>query len=175
MKPNDLIAFLLEEAQHRVINNERSRYAEKALAAKPKGKGKGKPKDEKADDEAPSAESETTCHNCGKTGHTKDDCYSKGGGKEGQAPWQRKGEDKGKLAETAVVAAAEDEEKEFFAYSCISEFANVAEETQVPKLRLGAYMKSGSLPVEGDIENDNGTVLVSGALSEGEMESDCII
>ena len=164
MKPNDLIAFLLEEAQHRVINNERSRYAEQALAARaiPKAKGKGKPKEEKADDEAPSHESETTCHNCGKTGHTKDDCYSKGGGKEGQAPWQRKGEDKGKQADTAVIASAEDKDKEFFAHSRISEFANIAEETQVPKLRLGAYTKSGSLPVEGDIENNDGTVPVSG-------------
>jgi hypothetical protein len=31
-----------------------------------------------------------TCDNCGQDGHTKPDCYSKGGGKEGQGPWQKK-------------------------------------------------------------------------------------
>ena len=43
MNANDLIAFLMEEVQHRVINNERSKDSEQALAthAKKKGKGKG--------------------------------------------------------------------------------------------------------------------------------------
>ena len=42
MKPSDLIAFLIEEAQHRVINDERTKNLEQALAAHSKKKGKGK-------------------------------------------------------------------------------------------------------------------------------------
>lgn len=34
--------------------------------------------------------SEKKCFNCGRTGHIKDDCFRKGGGKEGQYPaWWR--------------------------------------------------------------------------------------
>ena len=44
MKPSDLVAFLIEEAQHRVINDERSKLSEQALAAHEKFKGKGKGK-----------------------------------------------------------------------------------------------------------------------------------
>ena len=147
MKPNDLIAFLIEEAQHRVINDGRSRKAEEALAAHGKSKAIEKGEDEekpKAKDEATSADSEITCHNCGKTGHKKHDCYSEGGGKEGQAPWQKKGRGKEKQVDNATVADAESEDKEFFAFTCISDSANVAEAIQVPRLRLGACMDSGA-------------------------------
>ena len=50
MMPDDLIAFIMEEAQHRVINDKRTKIAESALAAhtkkaeKSKGKGRNKPK-----------------------------------------------------------------------------------------------------------------------------------
>jgi len=30
------------------------------------------------------------CTNCKKSGHSKENCYAKGGGKEGQAPWNKK-------------------------------------------------------------------------------------
>jgi hypothetical protein len=33
------------------------------------------------------------CHNCGKKGHQKRDCWAKGGGKEGQGPRQRRAEE----------------------------------------------------------------------------------
>ena len=37
------------------------------------------------------------CYNCNKKGHTKAECWSKGGGCEGQGPWRRKrGKGKGK-------------------------------------------------------------------------------
>jgi len=141
MKSSDLIAFLLEEAQHRAINDERSRGPEQALAtqAKWKGKGKGKAKQAKSDDKALNADSEITCHNCGKKGHKKLDCWAEGGGKAGQGPRQRKG----KKAETATVAATEDDDK-FFAFTCTSDFANVAEALQVPKSRLGTCIDSGA-------------------------------
>lgn len=34
------------------------------------------------------ASTQRVCHNCGKPGHFKAECYNKGGGREGQAPWQ---------------------------------------------------------------------------------------
>ena len=79
MKSSDLIAFLIEEAQHRVINDERNKNSEQALAAKGEGK-----------DKALSADSEITCHNCSNKGHKKADCWAKGGGKEGQGPRDRR-------------------------------------------------------------------------------------
>ena len=42
MKPSDLITFLIEEAQHCVINSERTQNSDQALAAHAKRKGKGK-------------------------------------------------------------------------------------------------------------------------------------
>src|ERR1700678_1134928 len=82
MKSDDLIAFIIEEAQHRVIIDERTKTAESALAARTKMARKSKRKDED--------EPSITCDNCKKQGHTIDQCYSKGGGKEGQDPRQRK-------------------------------------------------------------------------------------
>lgn len=39
---------------------------------------------------AKSGNSGKECHNCGRTGHIRDDCFRKGGGKEGQYPaWWR--------------------------------------------------------------------------------------
>src|ERR1700678_3723313 len=78
MQANDLIAFILEEAQHCLINNERSKDVESAMAARTKktGKPKGKRRENN--------KSDITCESCKKTGHGKPDCYSKGGGKEGQ-------------------------------------------------------------------------------------------
>ena len=139
MKADDLIAFLMEEAQHHVINDERSRGSEQALAAHAKKKGKGKPNRAKRDDKALNADSGVTCHNCKKTRHKKADCWAKGGGKEGQGPKQKKG----KKTETAVVAATGGDNKELFAFTCTSDFANVAKALQVPKLRLGTCIDSG--------------------------------
>ena len=147
MKPDDLIAFIIEEAQHRVISDERNRNAESALAAHAK-KGKGKAGKRKKHDKSESSsdssetDSEETCDNCRKSGHGKPDCYSKGGGKEGQAPWQKKSK-KGKKTETAVVAVNE-EEDEFFAFVCTSSYANVAKALQDPKSRLGTCVDSGA-------------------------------
>ena len=42
MKPSDLTTFLIKEAQHRIINNERMQNSDQALAAHAKRKGKGK-------------------------------------------------------------------------------------------------------------------------------------
>src|ERR1700678_3260913 len=125
MKSDDLIAFIIEEAQHRVINNERSKSAESALAARTQRAGKSERKDE--------YEQGITCENCQKTGHTKDQCYSKGGGKEGQGPRQRK---KAREPETAVVAI-NGEEGDLFAFTCTLDHVAIAEELEMTKSRLG--------------------------------------
>ena len=140
MKPSDLIAFLIKEAQHCVINNERMQNLDQALAAHVKRKGKGKATRAKGDEKAPNADSDVVCHNCKKKGHKKADCCW--GGKEGQGPKQKKG--KGKKSEMATVAAVDDDDKELFTFTCMSDFANVAKALQVPKSWLGMCINSGA-------------------------------
>ena len=146
MKANDLIAFLIEEAQHCLINDERTKSSNQALAAHNKRTRKNKPrqvKGAKGDDKALNADSDITCHNCKKPDHKKLDCWSKGGGKEGQGPRQKKG----KKTESAIVAATEDNDNELFAFACTSDFANVAEALQALKSRLGTCVDSGASQV----------------------------
>ena len=46
--------------------------------------------------------------------------------------------------DNAAVVIANCEDDWSFASSCISEFANIAKETQVPRLKLGTYDESGA-------------------------------
>src|SRR5271168_785894 len=131
IKSEDLIAFIIEEAQHRVINDEQTKTAESALAARLKKAGKS----EKNEDEP-----DVTCDNCKKPGHTKEQCYSKGGGSEGQGPRQKR---KAKKSEMATVAT-NDDEGDLFAFTCSSDYAAVAERLEMPKSRLGTCINSGA-------------------------------
>ena len=115
------------------------------MAAHAKRKGKGKATQAKGDEKALNADSDVVCHNCKKKGHKKADCWAKGGGKEGQGPKQKK--EKGKKSKTATVAAVDDDDKELFAFTCTSDFANVAEALQVPKSWLGMCINSGASQV----------------------------
>ena len=96
----------------------------------------------KGDEKALNTNSDVVCHNCKKKGHKKADCWAKGGGKEGQGPKQKTG--KGKKSEMAIIAAVDDDNKELFAFTCMSDFANVAEALQVPKSWLGTCIDSGA-------------------------------
>ena len=82
MKPNDLITFITEEVQHRIINDKCTKNAESALAALGKKQRMKHHSNKGKEKSTPS----TTWENCKNTGHTKADCWSKGGGKEGQGP-----------------------------------------------------------------------------------------
>ena len=94
LTPADVIWHLTEEATSVELEDSinKSNAAMMALTSrdsKPeKGKGKGK-------DKSKSPKSDILCTNtpnCGRRGHTKDQCWEKGGGKEGQAPdwWKNK-------------------------------------------------------------------------------------
>ena len=137
MKHNDLISFILEEAQHRVINDECIKSAETALAAHTKkGKQNKSRKQKKAEKSSKSTTEE--CDNCGRPGHTIADCYSKSGGKEADAPWKKKD----KKSETATVAAVNDDDNDLFAFTCTSDFANVAESSKILKSKFGTCVNS---------------------------------
>ena len=87
MSPDDLITFIIEEAQHQVINDKCTKTAELALTtctkkvAKPRGKGKNKSKN---------TQSDVTCDNCNTPSHSIINCWSKGGGNEGQGLRQKR-------------------------------------------------------------------------------------
>ena len=68
IKADNLIAFIIKEAQHCVINDECNKTAKLALAAhtKKQGKAKGKKKDK--------CQSDVTCENCDRPGHSKPNC-----------------------------------------------------------------------------------------------------
>ena len=113
MKSNDLIDFLIEEAQHRIIIDERSKNSDQALAANARKGNKGKSWHDKREDKPKQDGDKVTCSNCHKPQHTSENCYAKGGRKEGQGPRQ-----KAAKTETTVVAVAENEKNEMFAFSC---------------------------------------------------------
>ena len=83
MKADDLISFFIEEAQHQVINDEHTKSTESTLAAHRKNPKKGKFHQKKISE---NSRSSIICKNCNQQGHSKEDCWSKGGGKEGQGP-----------------------------------------------------------------------------------------
>jgi hypothetical protein len=132
IKPSDLIAFLIKEAQHHVINDKRTKSLDLALAAHAKRTTKLKSKSGKGKERAKDADSEVTCHNCGRVGHKQADCWSKGGEKEGQGPRQKKkksGQSSDKLDKTAIVANKTDDV--LFTFTCTSDCKDVANAIQV--------------------------------------------
>ena len=138
MKPDDLIAFLTEEAQHRVINDERTKTAESALAAHRRRQKRGKPHRER---KAQRPEPGVTCENCNKPGHTKPDCWSKGGGKEGQGP-RRSGSKKGEKAKESAAVAKVDE-NDLFAFTCTSDYTAEAKALNISNENCRACLDSG--------------------------------
>ena len=124
MKANDIISFIIEEVQHHVINDDCLKNAELATRMKKTGKSKGKKKEKNQSGEA--------CGNCERTNHTIKNCYSKGGAKEGQGPRQKKNANKPKT----VVIAADDDEKDMFAFTCTLDHAATAETLDVPGVKI---------------------------------------
>jgi hypothetical protein len=92
---DNLIVLLTEEDDYRKNENKRGKSKSDNLALNV-NKGKHGRK------------SDLKCDNCGRKFHTKDNCYYPGGGKEGQAPWQK---DKSKSANTATSSENKSETK----------------------------------------------------------------
>ena len=105
MKLNDLMNSFIEEAQHHFINFECFKGGDCTLTVHGR---KGRPghshKGEKT-------KSSITCENCGKYGHAKLNCYSKGGGQEGLWLKQKKfNKQMEKELESTAVKKGKDEE-----------------------------------------------------------------
>jgi len=143
MKYSDLIDFLLEEAQHRVINDDRSKISDHALMVNGKKGGRGRPDQRKIGNRDRKDAPEPLCYNCKRPGHKEFECWSKGGGREGQGPGQKRSAKPFK----PVVAIADNEKEEMFAFTCTSDYANVAKALQVPKSKLGTCIDSGASEV----------------------------
>ena len=130
MKPDNLITFIMEEAQHHIINDKRTKNAESALAALSKKQRTRKHCSNKGKEKStPGA----TCENCKNTGHTKADCWVKGGGKEGQGPRGKNSKKGEKKAETAAAVEATGNADEIFAFTCTSDYVEVTNALNVPK------------------------------------------
>ena len=100
---HDLITFIYKEADNKAAEKNVDEAKDNAVMAANKEKGKSKSRSDKY------------CNNCKKKGHTKENCFVKGGGKEGEAPdwWKKKfGKDESKC----TAANAVEKEEENFAF-----------------------------------------------------------
>ena len=138
MKADDLISFFIEEAEHRVINDKHTKYAESALAVHRK-----KPKKDKFHKGKTSEKPRLsiTCENCNQDGHSKEDCWLKGGGKEGKGPRNQRLKREKKPESTAVSESLDDA---LFAFTCTSDYADLPKALQILKSHLGACIDSGA-------------------------------
>ena len=141
MKPNNLITFIMEEAQHCVINDEHTKNVESTLAALGKKQRTGKHRSNKGKEKSTPS---VTCENCKNAGHTKADCWAKGGGREGQGPRGQNSKKGEKKVETAAAVEATSNANEIFTFTCTSDYVEVANALNVPKSRLGACIDSGA-------------------------------
>ena len=141
MKPNNPITFITEEAQHCVINNEHTKIVESMLTALGKKQRTGKQCSNKGKEKStPSA----TCKNCKNTGHTEVNCWSKGGGKEGQGPRGRNSKKGKKKPETATVVEATSNVDKIFTFTCMSDYVEVTNTLNIPKSQLGTCIDSST-------------------------------
>jgi hypothetical protein len=74
---NQIIAAIHEEADELKVHKEADKAAENAPMVATQAKRRSEKKNVK-------------CSNCKRNGHKMEDCFMKGGGKEGQAPWDKK-------------------------------------------------------------------------------------
>ena len=73
------------------------------------------------------------CENCKGSKHNKAKCWAKGGGKEGQGPRSQRGKREEKRPETAAIMDTRHDVNDLFAFTCTSDYANVANVLNVPK------------------------------------------
>ena len=105
LSADDLMLTITEEYERRNLKNKSGKKDDNvALYSNDSEKGKKGGSSSKKD---------VVCHNCGKKGHYKSDCWAEGGGKEGQGPKQKgKGKAKGKGKEKETAATSDDKKEE---------------------------------------------------------------
>ena len=135
MKPDDLITFITEQAQHCVINDECTKNTESTLTALSKKQRTGKQQHNRGKEKSMP---NVTCENCKNTGHTKADCWLKGGGKEDQGPRGQNSKIGEKKAETVAAAEVTSNVDEIFTFTCMSHYIEVTDALNIPKSQLGA-------------------------------------
>ena len=141
MKPDDLITFIMEEVQHRVINDKCTKNVESALAALGKKQRTGKHRSNKGKEKSTPG---MIYENCKNAGHAKANCWAKGGGKEGQGTKGQNSKKGERKVETAAAVEATSNADEIFAFTCMSDYVEVANALNVPKSQLGACINSGA-------------------------------
>ncbi|KAF8205179.1 hypothetical protein K438DRAFT_533035 [Mycena galopus ATCC 62051] len=99
-----LIQEIYETADESTVQANVDAATEQTAMAASSGKGKGRG--------AREGKKDVKCDNCDRPGHTKRDCWSKGGGKEGQSPW-KKGKKKEKASDSANSAAKDDSDSDY--------------------------------------------------------------
>ena len=127
----ELMDYFIEEAEHCIIEDNQAKQTESAMQAQAK-KNKGHTKKGKL---------HKLCANCDKSGHTKEDCWAPGGGKEGQGPNQQKQGSKGKKKEES---AAKTTTEEVFAFTCTSTFVGVADSLKIPPSKHGVIVDNSA-------------------------------
>ncbi|PFH44887.1 hypothetical protein AMATHDRAFT_106212, partial [Amanita thiersii Skay4041] len=98
MTSSEIIAAIHEEADKLKVQKDTDKAAKDAAMIASQGKGKRK----KGKDNG------KKCTNCKWDGHLIEDCYWKGGGKEGQAPWDKKRENSSANTASTPVSANND-------------------------------------------------------------------
>ena len=149
---SELIWHLTEEATSTAVEDNINKSNAAMATQQQSQKGKGKGRESKSKDER-------HCTNCSKDGHTKDQCWEKGGGKEGQGPckwWEKskkKDESNGSsnanttnkaemtenMAFTTIGPSCEDDED--FALTITSDFSPEAHSTFITP---GVIIDSGA-------------------------------
>ena len=141
MKPDNLILFIMEKVQHHIINDGQMKTTESVLTALGKKQKARKQQSKKSKKKSASG---VTCENCKNLGHTKADCWLRGGGKEDQGPRRQNSEKEEKKAKTAAAAEATSNADEIFTFTWISNYVEVTNALNVSKSQIGACIDSGA-------------------------------
>lgn len=133
LTPYELINIVLEEYEHRLLTDRHmtKKGTNSALSASAKGNaGRGR-----TSKSAP-ANPDAVCCNCERKGYHKEDCWRKGGGKEGQGLNQRH-------RRGANSASASEPTTNNYAFTT-SNLTSVAEQLHIPVERRGTIIGSGA-------------------------------
>src|ERR1700730_6516228 len=132
INPNDLMRIVLEEACQRELSQNVAKSGDAALNV-----SKGKGRKGKGNDNSP----KNPCGTCKRTNHKTEDCFSKGGAKEGQAPWQKK-TDKANTAATST--SKQKDSEDYLAFTCLGDAPTAAATSPSVKRLHEVILDSGA-------------------------------